>query len=101
MMGLRPRLRASGRHGEAKRLCLAWAAIFAAIESGQLVTLSPVTWSDIRVGDVILVQWKNNYLLHLVLRIEQDQLLIGNNLGKVNGRVPVTAFLGKVTTIED
>ena len=71
------------------------------IESGQLVTLAPVTLTDIHVGDVILVQWKNNYLLHLVLRIEQDQLLIGNNLGKINGWVPATALRGKVTTVED
>lgn len=71
------------------------------IESGQLVTLAPVTGSDIYVGDVILVQWKNNYLLHLVLRIERDQFLIGNNLGKVNGWVPPTALCGKVTAVED
>ena len=71
------------------------------IESGQLVTLAPVTGSDIHVGDVILVQWKNNYLLQLVLRVERDQFLIGNNLGKVNGWVPPTALCGKVTAVED
>lgn len=69
------------------------------IESGQLVTLAPATGSSIRVGDVILVQWKNNYLLHLVLRIEEGQLLIGNNLGKVNGWVPFDALRGKVTAV--
>lgn len=71
------------------------------IESGQLVTLAPVSWSDIHVGDVVLVHWKNNYLLHLVLRIEQDRFLIGNNLGKVNGWVPTSALRGKVTAVEE
>ena len=71
------------------------------IESGQLVTIAPVTGSDVRVGDVVLVQWKNNYLLHLVLQIDQDQILIGNNLGKVNGWVPSGALRGRVTAVED
>lgn len=71
------------------------------IESGQLVTIAPVDRSDIRVGDVVLVQWKNNYLLHLILRIEEDRLLIGNNLGKVNGWVPTEALRGKVTAVEE
>ena len=71
------------------------------IESGQLVTLAPVVRSDIRVGDVVLVQWKNNYLLHLVLQMEQERLLIGNNIGKVNGWVSVEALRGKVVAIED
>jgi hypothetical protein len=71
------------------------------IESGQLVTLAPATGSNVRVGDVVLVQWKGNYLLHLVLRIDDEQLLIGNNLGKVNGWVPCSAVRGKVTAVED
>lgn len=71
------------------------------IESGQLVTLAPVVRSDICVGDVVLVQWKNNYLLHLVLQMEQERLLIGNNIGKVNGWVSVEALRGKVVAIED
>lgn len=71
------------------------------IESGQLVTLAPATGANVRVGDVVLVQWKGNYLLHLVLRIDDEQLLIGNNLGKVNGWVPRSSVRGKVTAVED
>ncbi|CAN5367105.1 hypothetical protein BH11PLA2_BH11PLA2_47560 [soil metagenome] len=69
------------------------------IESGQLVTISPVESSQICVDDVVLVEWRGNYLLHLVKEIQGDQLLIGNNLGKINGFVPSTAVLGKVTSI--
>lgn len=37
------------------------------IESGQLVTLKPVLYSDVEAEDVIFIRWKNNYLLHLLI----------------------------------
>ncbi len=69
------------------------------IESGQLVTLAPIRETEIGVRDVVLVQWKGNYLLHLILEIDNDRLLIGNNLGKVNGWVPRSALRGKVLAV--
>lgn len=71
------------------------------IESGQLVTLAPVDPSDIRVDDVVLVEWKGNYVLHLVKEINGSEFLIGNNLGKVNGWVPSSAIVAKVTGVGD
>lgn len=71
------------------------------IESGQLVTLAPVEPVDIRVDDVVLVGWQGNFVLHLVKEVDGDRLLIGNNLGKVNGWVPVSAVVNKVVTIGD
>jgi hypothetical protein len=71
------------------------------IESGQLVTLAPVDPTNIQVGDVLLVQWKNNFLLHLVKDIDGDQFLIGNNLGKTNGWVNASAIRGKVVDGKD
>jgi hypothetical protein len=70
------------------------------IESGQLVTLAPVKISEVNVNDVVLVEWRGNYLLHLVKEIKDDQLLIGNNLGKVNGWVAAAAVVGKVILVE-
>jgi hypothetical protein len=70
------------------------------IESGQLVTLAPVDAASLQVGDVVLVQWKGNYLLHLIKEIKDDQILIGNNLGKVNGWVSATAVRGRVVAVE-
>src|SRR5688572_20628066 len=70
------------------------------IESGQLVTLAPVNPSEVVAGDVVLVAWRGNHLLHLVKEVNGDQLLIGNNLGKVNGWVPSSAVLGKVVAVE-
>lgn len=71
------------------------------IESGQFVTLVPVTGIDVSVEDVVLVEWKGNYLLHPVKEIDGDRLLIGNNLGKLNGWVQQSAVIGKVVAVSD
>ena len=68
------------------------------IESGQLVTLSPVAPEKVQVGDVVLVQWKGNYLLHLVKEVKGDEILIGNNIGKINGWVGRDAVLATTQT---
>jgi hypothetical protein len=69
------------------------------IESGQLVTLAPAVSTEIRVDDVVLVEWKGNFLLHLVKEVQGDQLPIGNNLGKINGWVPASAAVGIVIDV--
>lgn len=71
------------------------------IESGQLVTLKSIEPSDIQENDVVLVHWKNNYLLHLVLEINNGELLIGNNLGKINGWVSMREVVAKVIEVTD
>src|SRR5262245_36834120 len=71
------------------------------IESGPLVTLAPISPSDVIADDVVLVEWRGNFLLHLVKELQGDQLLIGNNLGKVNGWVPASAVVGKVIAVGD
>lgn len=71
------------------------------IESGQEVTLSPVTPQEVTVDDVVLVRWKGNFLLHLIKEINGDQILIGNNIGKENGWTTVADVFGKVTEISD
>jgi len=71
------------------------------IESGQLVTLAPVAPETVQVGDVVLVQWKGNYLLHLVKEATGEELLIGNNLGKTNGWVSRDAVRGWVIAVCD
>lgn len=47
------------------------------IESGQLVTLAPVDPTTVGVDDVVLVEWRGNFVLHLVKEVRNDQLLIG------------------------
>jgi hypothetical protein len=65
------------------------------IEDGQAVTLAPTTPDEVGVGDVILVRWKGNVLLHRVHALDPDRVQIGNNLGKVNGWVAWRDVLGR------
>ncbi|MFO0825313.1 MAG: hypothetical protein U0792_19690 [Gemmataceae bacterium] len=71
------------------------------IESGQLVTITPVDPVEVQVDDAVLVAWKGGFLLHLVKEVKDGRLLIGNNIGKINGWVPASAVLGKVVAVED
>ena len=71
------------------------------IESGQLVTLEPVNFNDVNVDDIIFLKWKNNYLLHIVKEKSDDQVLIGNNIGKINGWVPANLVIGRVINVEN
>jgi hypothetical protein len=71
------------------------------IESGQQVTIEPATVTQLAVDDVVFVRWKGNYLLHLVQELSDDRVLIGNNLGKINGWVSAQDVLGRVTEVSD
>lgn len=71
------------------------------IESGQLVTIAAVSASEVSVHDVVFVEWRGNYLLHLVKEIQDGKFLIGNNLGKINGWVESSAIIGKVIAVEE
>ena len=55
------------------------------IESGQLITLEVVDRNDLQVNDVVFIRWKGHYILHLIKEIQGEKILIGNNLGKING----------------
>ena len=69
------------------------------IESGQLVTLTPVAPDSLQIDDAVLVRWHGNCLLHLVKQIDGDKILIGNNLGKINGWAKRADVLGRVTNV--
>ena len=69
------------------------------IESGQRVTLAPVDPALVEIDDIVFIAWKGNYLLHLVIELSDSELLIGNNLGKINGWVARLAVLGRVVVV--
>lgn len=71
-----------------------------AIKHGQILTMSPVTGpTEVRVGDLVLVKWHQSDIFHVVGEIQNDQYLIVNSLGKVNGWVGKQEILGKITNI--
>ncbi len=71
------------------------------IESGQLVTLKTAAYEDVEINDVIFIRWKGNYLLHLLIDKQNNELLIGNNVGKINGWIPGDALIAKMIAVED
>lgn len=71
------------------------------IESGQLVTLEPLNERPVVVGDVVFVHWKGNYILHIIKEVRDDQVLIGNSLGKINGWASLNDVIAIVTAVED
>jgi len=71
------------------------------IESGQLVTIEAIDGEDVQVDDAIFVKWKNNYLLHIAKEIKDKEILIGNNVGKINGWISLEDVLGRVVAVED
>jgi hypothetical protein len=74
----------------------------AAIKHGQTLTLSPLTNSrEIQVGDIVFLKWHNGHMMHLVQEIQDDHFLIANSVGKINGWVPGSDILGRVTRIVD
>lgn len=72
------------------------------IRSGQLCTVAPLTERSVLVvGDVVLCSVGAAQYLHLVKAIQVDRYLIGNNRGRINGWVQLSAIYGKLISISD
>ena len=69
------------------------------IEDGQKVTLGPVDPAEVDTGDVVLVRWKGGVLLHLVKEATKDRVLIGNNVGRINGWARRTDVVGRLVKV--
>jgi len=69
------------------------------IESGQLVTIKTIDGNDVKIDDAIFIKWKGNYLIHLVKEITETEILIGNNLGKINGWISKEDVIAKVIKV--
>ena len=69
------------------------------IESGNLVTISPIK-IDINVGDIVFCKVSGNYYIHLVTAKDTDgRYQISNNKGFINGWTKT--IYGKVVKIEE
>jgi len=88
--------------GKSVKLVAKGSSMRGRIEPGQVVTISPVIPTEVRVGDILLVRWrKASYIAHFVKEIRQDCFLISNTWGKVNGWVKTSDILGIVTDVSD
>lgn len=70
------------------------------VNDGDLVTLAPVVYGELAVGDVVLVHVHGRDYLHLVKAMDGQRLLIGNNRGGTNGWVGPQAVYGKAVRIQ-
>jgi SOS-response transcriptional repressor LexA len=69
------------------------------INSGQLVTVSPVPDLDsLEVGQIVLCEVRGHQYLHLIDAKRDGQFLIANNRGYKNGWT--TTIYGRVTKVE-
>lgn len=70
------------------------------IDSGQLITVSK-NFTSLSIGDIVLCKVKGRHYVHLIKAIRDDQYLIGNNKGNINGWISDNAIYGKVIKIQD
>jgi hypothetical protein len=69
------------------------------IDSGQLVTVTPVGERKLEVGDIVLCKVNGAQYLHLVKGIQGERYLIGNNRGRINGWTSRRNIFGIVTAV--
>jgi phage repressor protein C with HTH and peptisase S24 domain len=69
------------------------------IESGELVTIEPLTEAPEK-DDIVLCRVAGSDYLHLVKAVNGDRFLIGNNRGRLNGWTGRASIFGKVTKVE-
>jgi len=71
------------------------------IESGQLVTVEPVS-REVVPGDIVLCKVEGRQWLHLVSAVGSDgRYQISNNKGHINGWCTLQNIFGIVITVEN
>jgi hypothetical protein len=56
------------------------------IKSKQPVKLKPITWEEVKKGDIVYCKVKGNLYTHLVKAVDPKKgCLISNNKGRING----------------
>jgi len=56
------------------------------IKSKQPVKIEPITWQEVKPGDIVYCKVKGNLYIHLVKAIDPKRgAQIGNNKGRING----------------
>jgi len=70
------------------------------IDSGNQVTVEPISDQELKKGDIVLCKVKGHEYLHLIKAIKGKQYQIGNNRGRINGWISIKAIFGICTKIE-
>lgn len=72
------------------------------IESGELVTVEPINWTQdgVDIGDIVLCKIHGRQYLHLIQAQQGMRFKIGNNKGYTNGWTSWKSIYGIVTKVE-
>jgi len=70
------------------------------VDSGNLVTVEPISDQKLKKGDIVLCKVKGHEYLHLIKATKGKQYQIGNNRGRINGWISIKAIFGICTKIE-
>jgi phage repressor protein C with HTH and peptisase S24 domain len=69
------------------------------IESGQLVTVEPLSGRKLEKGDIVLCKVDGSQYLHLIKAIQGERFQIGNNIGRINGWITLNSIYGICTSV--
>ena len=68
------------------------------IEEGVLVTVVPINFNQLQVGDYVLCKIERTHYLRRIRLIYKDQIQVGDNRNQINGWTKIV--YGKVIKIE-
>jgi len=71
------------------------------VDSGQLVTVEPVSERQLQKGDIVLCKVNGSQYLHLIKAVNGGRYQIGNNIGKINGWISQNSIYGICINITD
>jgi len=86
--------------GETCQFCPRGNSMTGLINSGDLVTVTPVGDTPLEIGDIVLCKVKGADYLHLIKAIQDDRFQIGNNRGYINGWTNKSKIFGKVISVK-
>lgn len=69
------------------------------VESGQLVTVEPLTDQELTKGMIVLCKVSGNHYLHLIKATQGPRFQIGNNKGRINGWITRSGIYGICTKV--
>jgi len=71
------------------------------VDSGQLVTVEPVSERQLQKGNIVLCKVNGSQYLHLIKAVNGGRYQIGNNIGKINGWISQNSIYGICINITD
>lgn len=93
------------RLGYAVRFRAGGQSMHPTIKDGEMITVEPVTPSDVKRGDILLYQFKKGVIAHRVMRVEREAaqlrfILQGDSSRTCDAPVEASEILGRVISVE-